>query len=450
VCSSDLNRATLHWTPTAADRADSSVLLRVVDSRGGVALRRYGIAVDGANHVPVLGTVQNQVLAEGQTLQLPLQAADADGDTVTLLIRNLPAGATFDAATGVLSWTPGYDQAGTYTGITVVASDGRHQVQRQFDITVAQGWPKPQFPALPDQVLREGDRFALQLPGSLPGLMNPGLQADGSQVTLSWTADWLPAGATLDAETGWFSWTPGYAQAGMLRVPVRLQALFTAADGSTTRSSVLRDLVLDVRNANGAPQFDPATRWDVLEGQPLRISLFAYDPDNPGYEPKVRLSANGQTTDGAGTPTVSYTVTGLPEGASFDAETLELVWTPGYAQAGTYQVTVTATDDGDGTGTTYPEFAMQRCTQCKRCTEECPFGAINEDEKANPLPNPTRCRRCGVCMGACPERIISFKNYSVDMIGSMIKGINVPEEDEEKPRVICLVCENDEIGRAHV
>ncbi len=92
---------------------------------------------------------------------------------------------------------------------------------------------------------------------------------------------------------------------------------------------------------------------------------------------------------------------------------------------------------------TFPEFAMQRCTQCKRCTEECPFGAINEDEKANPLPNPTRCRRCGVCMGACPERIISFKNYSVDIVGSMIKAIEVPEEDEEKPRAVILVCEND-------
>jgi len=92
---------------------------------------------------------------------------------------------------------------------------------------------------------------------------------------------------------------------------------------------------------------------------------------------------------------------------------------------------------------TYPEFNMQRCTQCKRCTEECPFGAINEDEKANPLPNPTRCRRCGVCMGACPERIISFKNYSVPMIGNMIKAIEVPEEDEEKPRIVALVCEND-------
>jgi len=92
---------------------------------------------------------------------------------------------------------------------------------------------------------------------------------------------------------------------------------------------------------------------------------------------------------------------------------------------------------------TYPEFAMQRCTQCKRCTVECPFGAINEDEKFNPLPQPTRCRRCGVCMGACPERIISFKNYSVAMIGNMVKSIHVPEEDEEKPRILVLACEND-------
>lgn len=92
---------------------------------------------------------------------------------------------------------------------------------------------------------------------------------------------------------------------------------------------------------------------------------------------------------------------------------------------------------------TYPEFFMQRCTQCKRCTEECPFGAINEDEKANPLPNPTRCRRCGVCMGACPERIISFKNYSVGMIGNTIKNIDVPDEYEEKPRILVLACEND-------
>jgi len=92
---------------------------------------------------------------------------------------------------------------------------------------------------------------------------------------------------------------------------------------------------------------------------------------------------------------------------------------------------------------TYPEFFLQRCTQCKRCTEECPFGTLDEDEKGTPLPNPNRCRRCAICLGACPERIINFKNYSIDILASAIKAIHVPEEEENKPRVIAFVCEND-------
>jgi quinone-modifying oxidoreductase subunit QmoB len=90
-----------------------------------------------------------------------------------------------------------------------------------------------------------------------------------------------------------------------------------------------------------------------------------------------------------------------------------------------------------------PDFHLLRCTQCKRCTEECPFGSLDEDEKGTPLPNPLRCRRCGVCMGACPERIVSFKNYSVHMIAQMIKKIHIPDEEEEKPRILVFICEND-------
>ncbi|RWX48051.1 putative adenylylsulfate reductase-associated electron transfer protein QmoB [Candidatus Electrothrix marina] len=92
---------------------------------------------------------------------------------------------------------------------------------------------------------------------------------------------------------------------------------------------------------------------------------------------------------------------------------------------------------------TYPDFFFQRCTQCKRCTEECPFGALDDDAKGTPLPNPTRCRRCGTCMGACPERIIGFADYNVDMIGSMVKCIEVPDDDEDKLRIAVFVCEND-------
>jgi len=91
----------------------------------------------------------------------------------------------------------------------------------------------------------------------------------------------------------------------------------------------------------------------------------------------------------------------------------------------------------------YPDFNLQRCTQCKRCTEECPFGTLNEDVKGTPEFNVMRCRRCGICMGACPERIISFPDYSVTGVAAMIKAIEVPEDYEEKPRILALMCEND-------
>jgi quinone-modifying oxidoreductase subunit QmoB len=91
----------------------------------------------------------------------------------------------------------------------------------------------------------------------------------------------------------------------------------------------------------------------------------------------------------------------------------------------------------------YPDFFMQRCTKCKRCTEECPFGVLNEDHEGTPLLRATRCRRCGVCLGACPERIVSFKDYSVKILSAMIQAVEIPDEFEEKPRILAFMCEND-------
>jgi quinone-modifying oxidoreductase subunit QmoB len=91
----------------------------------------------------------------------------------------------------------------------------------------------------------------------------------------------------------------------------------------------------------------------------------------------------------------------------------------------------------------YPIVRLEGCTQCKRCTVECPFGAIDEDEKRFPVFNESRCRRCGTCMGACPVRVISFENYSVDSVGAQIKAVDMPDEFSEKPRILLLACEND-------
>ncbi|MGE4299211.1 MAG: hydrogenase iron-sulfur subunit [Desulfovibrionaceae bacterium] len=92
----------------------------------------------------------------------------------------------------------------------------------------------------------------------------------------------------------------------------------------------------------------------------------------------------------------------------------------------------------------YPVFNFTRCTQCKRCTEECPFGALDDDEKGTPQPNYGRCRRCGTCMGACPERVIYFNNYGVGMISDMVRQYKIPDTIEEGgPRILIFACEND-------
>jgi quinone-modifying oxidoreductase subunit QmoB len=91
----------------------------------------------------------------------------------------------------------------------------------------------------------------------------------------------------------------------------------------------------------------------------------------------------------------------------------------------------------------FPQFFMQKCTACGRCTQECPFGALELDALRHPVINTNRCRRCGICMGACPVQVISFPDYSVEQISAMEKVVSLPEDDEERLRILVFACEND-------
>jgi len=91
----------------------------------------------------------------------------------------------------------------------------------------------------------------------------------------------------------------------------------------------------------------------------------------------------------------------------------------------------------------FPKIGHDKCTKCRRCTVECPFGAIDEDEQGRPIVNFARCRRCGTCMGACPVQTITFDNYHPQMVNAMIEANEIPDEFSEKPRILVLACEND-------
>ncbi len=89
-----------------------------------------------------------------------------------------------------------------------------------------------------------------------------------------------------------------------------------------------------------------------------------------------------------------------------------------------------------------PATRYQGCTQCGRCSQECPFSAIELDGRGYPALNPERCRRCGICMGACPVQVISFEDYSVQQLSATVKAIDFGP-DKDIPRIVALACEND-------
>jgi hypothetical protein len=71
----------------------------------------------------ISGTPANSVTVGTQYSFTPI-ASDSDGGTLTYSISNVPAWATFNAATGQLSGSPKATDVGTTTGIVISVADG--------------------------------------------------------------------------------------------------------------------------------------------------------------------------------------------------------------------------------------------------------------------------------------------------------------------------------------
>ncbi len=321
----------INWTPTATSAVETPVTLRVYDSRGGYGTQSFKIKVEGGNHKPILQPLPTQIEGqEGESLQIGIAAIDEDNNPLIFWADNLPGGAVFDGTKGLLTWTPNYEAAGTYENVTFFASDGSEIVSQSTQIRIA---PTNQAPTLirpSDRIVREGDKVRMQLTAN-----------DPEAADLKYLSNLLPGGAKLDPKTGLFEWTPAYFQAGEFEVP------FSVSDGEKTTKQTVKITVL---NANAVPVFDEIGTWQIQEGQLLYIQPFAFDPDNPSFALPFRLPDGSLTPLEGGEASVTYTVSNLPHGATFDADTATLKWTPDFTSAGNYTITVTATDDGNGTG----------------------------------------------------------------------------------------------------
>ena len=83
------------------------------------------IVADLRNRPPEMNSIGNKAIDESSELSFIIAAFDADSDTMTYSVSNLPDSAIFDPTTRIFSWTPTYSQSGTYNvTFTVTDSNG--------------------------------------------------------------------------------------------------------------------------------------------------------------------------------------------------------------------------------------------------------------------------------------------------------------------------------------
>jgi hypothetical protein len=134
----------VRWTPLDNQLGEIQITIKVTDGKDAVTKTiKVIVTKPKPNARPVLGKIDDRVLEVGQTLQVQVNASDADaGDHLAFGLIGPPTGMSI-SPTGLISWTPTSSQLGTFT-ITVSVSDGKAQANATFKVTVnAKKTPHP-------------------------------------------------------------------------------------------------------------------------------------------------------------------------------------------------------------------------------------------------------------------------------------------------------------------
>ena len=302
---------TFTWTPTAVQVGTTTVTFRVTDSGSPTLSTEASVTITvAANQSPVLATIGGKSVANGATLTFTVSASDPDaGQTLAFSATNLPAGASFNAATRTFSWTPGaaqYDQV--FGGITFrVTDNGAPNLSAEETISIAVGSANvaPEIGALTARTVRAGEPLTFAVTAT---------DANAAQtISLAAVAGSVPAGASFPPASGassqpvssTFSWTPTAAQVGTVTLA------FRAVDSASPALSADASVQIVV-TANQTPALTAIRDKTVVNGATLTFTVSASDPDA------------GQT--------LTFSAANLPAGASFNSSTRTFSWTPGAAQ----------------------------------------------------------------------------------------------------------------------
>ena len=272
---------------------------------------------DTQNSPPVLGAIGNKTVDEETQLAFTATATDADaGDALVFsLAGTVPAGASIGQASGAFTWMPMEDQDGPHV-FDVCVSDGTDEDCETIMVTVNEVVVNspPVLGAIGDKTVDEGTQLTFTATATDP---------DGGDVLgfslANGASGTVPTGATIDATTGAFTWTPTEAQDGLHTFDV------CVFDGTDPDCETIGVTVNEVTTPNSPPVLGAIGNKTVNEGAPLTFTATASDADVGD--------------------TLMFSLAGtIPAGAAIGASTGGFAWTPTEAQDGLHTFDVCVSD----------------------------------------------------------------------------------------------------------
>jgi uncharacterized protein (UPF0179 family) len=276
------------------------------------------------NISPVLAAIGNKSVNEGSQLSFTASATNSDaGQTLTFSLgAEAPAGASINASSGAFTWTPTEAQGpGTYNVTVRVTDNGSPNLSdsETIQVTVNEVNAAPVLAAIGSKAINEGSQLSF---------IATATDSDAPAQSLTFSLDvGAPAGASINASSGVFTWTPTEAQGpGTYNVTVR------ATDNGSPTLSDSETVQITVNEVNIAPVLAAIGNKSVNEGSTLSFAANATDSDVPAQALTYSLD------------------TGAPSGATINVTTGAFTWTPTETQGpSTISVTVRVTDSLGGT-----------------------------------------------------------------------------------------------------
>ena len=274
------------------------------------------------NHPPQIDPLLDRTIDEESTLSFVVTASDPDAPPQTLTFRlgaGARTGASLNPTNGLFAWTPTEGQGpGTTFFSVIVTDDGSPSMSetQRFTVFVLEANRPPVFLPIDDQTVNEDVFFFASVHADDP-------DSPQQAITYSLAAD-APAGASVDAGGGQFTWTPTEAQGPSTNIVV----VIATDDGSPSLTATQRFTII-VREVNYPPVLPAIPEQPVNEGELLAFTVPATDPDLPAQRLTFSLGA------------------GAPDGASINPTNGLFTWVPAETQGpGSYFIAVIVTDDG--------------------------------------------------------------------------------------------------------